>query len=476
MLSRWLFTTLICPPEDNVLYISILSPPVEDTRWKPSAGTHLMIPSLVGGALMLGIFVGRNNWLYVIATLTLPFIFLWPVQVALGSFALLVPFDSVSALGSANSGMTLTFVAGGATMLVLLLLALISNRLTAPPRAAMWWTLFVLYGLVSTAWAMDSSAAWTRVPTAVALVLLYVVATSVRLTSQELGAVTAMTMMGGVAAALVAIVQFYSGVFYEDSMRGSLIMGSRQADPNFFAATLLLPFSLAFGQVLSSRRLLRKAALTAAVLVIGFGIFVTMSRGGIIALGVMVAVYLYRLRTNWRILLPVCLLLMLLAAVPELFFARFQEVGSSRSAARMDFWVVGLAAFWHHWMLGVGLSNFPAAYDAYVQYAPSFHEFHRMAHNVYLSVLVESGIVGFFLFAGALWSQLRSLWRPENSTVAALLPYQAASCAVLVSGLFLDILWTKSFWLVLILITLAERASQKQFHSQGQMADCEPYS
>jgi O-antigen ligase len=424
---------------------------------------------------MLGIFVGRNSWFYVIAALTLPFMFLWPVQVALGSFALLVPFDSVSALGSASSGMTLTFVAGGATMLVFVLLALI-NRLTVPPRAAMWWALFVGYGLLSTAWAMDSSTAWARVPTAVALALLYIVATSVRLTSRELGAVTAMTMLGGVTAALVAILQFYSGVFYEDSMRGSLILGSRQADPNFFAATLLLPFSLAFGQVLSSRRLLKKAGLTTAVLVIGFGIFVTMSRGGIIALGVMMAVYLYRLRTNWRILLPVCLLLLLLAAVPELFFARFHEVGTARSAARMDFWIVGFAAFWHHWMLGVGLSNFPAAYDAYVQYAPSFHEFHRMAHNVYLSVLVESGIVGFFLFAGALWSQLRSLWRPENRTVATLLPYQAAFCAVLVSGLFLDILWTKSFWLVLILITLAERASQKQFHSQGQMAGCEPYS
>ena len=440
---------------------SITSQLVDETRWKYSIGSPLLLALVIGAALMLGIFIGRNSWVYVIGLLALPFVALWPVQVALGLFALLVPFDSVSAIGGGNSGMTLTFVAGATAILILILVALLGNRLTAPHRAAAWWALFVGWGMVSTLWAMDAELAWQRLPTALALVLLYIVATSVRFTSEEVCTITTLTILGGAAAALFATVQFYSGVFYEDSMRGSLILGSRQADPNFFAAALLLPFSLAFGRMISSRGLFRKLVLTTAVLVIGFGIIVTISRGGILALGVMMAIYLYKLRTSWRILVPACLLILLLGVVPELFFARFQEVTGPRAAARMDFWVVGLAAFWHHAVLGVGLSNFPAAYDAYVRYAPSFHGYHRMAHNAYLSVLVEMGIVGLFLFVAALRSQFRWLWHGGRETAQLRLPYQAAFCAVLVSGLFLDILWTKSFWLVLILVAIAERTIQK---------------
>lgn len=447
-----------------------------ESDWKSSPAGLWLLASLVGSALALGVFVGQNSWVPVAAVLIAPFILLWPVQFGLGLFALLVPFDSVSAIGHAGSGMTLTFVAGGAAILILVIVGLVSNRLVVPHPAAQWWALLVAWAFTGSYWAMNSGLVFERMPTVLALVILYLVASSVHLKPSEFASVITFTIVGGVTAAFITIVQFYSGVLYEDSMRGSLIIGSRQSDPNFFAAALLLPISLSIGRLLSSRSSLRKTLWTAVVLLMGFGVFVTISRGAVVALGVMVTIYLYQRRTDWRIVVPACLLILLLAVVPNLFFSRFHEMGGPKSSARMDFWHVGVAAFWHHGIFGVGLNNFPLAYDAYVRYSPSFHGYHRMAHNVYISTLIETGMIGFLLFAGGLRAHLRWLWSGERRSAALRLPFQAALCAVLVSGFFLDILWTKSFWLVLILATIAERTSQRQLHSQGQTAGFAPYS
>jgi putative inorganic carbon (HCO3(-)) transporter len=412
----------------------------------------------IGAALAVGLFVGKNSWAGVIFVLAMPFILVWPVQVSLGLFALLVPFDSVSVIGPASSGMTLTFVAGGVGTVILFFVALIGRRAMALPRPAFWWGLFVVWSLASVMWAVSPEDVWYRVPTALALLTLYLAATFVRITAGELSTISWLTILGGCAAASLAVYQFYSGVFYEDSTRGSIILGGRQGDPNFFAAALLLPVSLAFGRLISCRDWPRRLILSGTVLVIGLGVFVTMSRGAFVALAAMMLVYLFRLRANWRVLLPIAVVLVLVAAVPQLLFSRLEESTVTSGTGRVDIWIVGLSAFWHHPFLGVGLNNFPAAFDAYVGSAPIFRGFHRAAHNTFLSILVESGTVGLLLFVWALWFELRSVWQAsKQQRTVDLLPYFAALCAVLVSGFFLDMVWSKTFWLVAILLTVAER-------------------
>lgn len=66
----------------------------------------------------------------------------------------------------------------------------------------------------------------------------------------------------------------------------------------------------------------------------------------------------------------------------------------------MDLWRAGVASFTEHPLLGVG-SN---AYR-------SVNDLNKVAHNSFLSVLVETGVVGFALFGGAVFLAVLQAWR-----------------------------------------------------------------
>src|ERR1700690_4441200 len=104
-----------------------------ESRW-------LEITLTVFLALVMGVMVAQGQWLLVGALAAAPLVFLWPVQVALGAFALLIPFDSATlSQGNGNTGTTLNFVVGAAAASILIVTALAGRRLQKPPRAALWW-------------------------------------------------------------------------------------------------------------------------------------------------------------------------------------------------------------------------------------------------------------------------------------------------------------------------------------------------
>src|SRR5438309_625625 len=116
-------------------------------------------------AAAIGVLVVRQSWLYLAALLGLCLVTLWPVQSTLGIYALLVPFDSILVLGSSDRGTTLTFVIGGLAIAVLLATGIGFHRLAIPPRAALWWMLFILWGAASAFWAYEQATVIHRFPT-----------------------------------------------------------------------------------------------------------------------------------------------------------------------------------------------------------------------------------------------------------------------------------------------------------------------
>ena len=265
--------------------------------WRPSPW---VIVALIA-SVAIGITVGEGKWPYTLVLVAAGCILMWPVQMSLGIFALTVPFDFLPLTGG-RSGLTLTFLVGAGATGILLVEGLVNRRLEMPSRSALWWLLFVTWATATVAWAVDPDDAIHRLPTAWALMLLYLVAVSFRVTKKQFVAIAVMAIIGGCIAAGYAAFSFYQGVAFGSTGRASLILGDASADPNYFAASLLLPLSLAIGGLLSSRSWLKRLAFLASVLLISYALLLSMSRGALLALLLMAFVYLRRLQAKRAVL------------------------------------------------------------------------------------------------------------------------------------------------------------------------------
>jgi O-antigen ligase len=427
--------------------------------WLPGLKTAALVLSAVAA----GAAIAMEQWLILAAAFGILLVVVWPIEVALGVYTFLIPFESLTSTSdTAAPAVTLLRYIGGGTLLVLVLTGLLRERLIKPPRAALFWSALVVWGMASTIWAIDSALVGKRIPTALSLWVLYLGLVSVRLRPQEMSRITLFTVLGGAAASAYAAFTFFqSGNMMQ---RAAITKGQVESDPNFFAATLLLPFALALGEVFAGGRWTRRLFYIANAGVIALGILLTMSRGALVAVTAITFVFLLRFGLKWRLMLPVALLGMALLFMPQTFFQRVQETSTTRLAGRLDIWTAGVRAFISHAAIGAGLDNFGNAYDEHAGAATFFAGGTRASHNIYLAAAVELGIPGLLLLLTAIRFHLRAFQEQCTGRASSprLVAFEAACWGMLIAGLSLDLLWRKAFWLVWALPVLALRAEREQ--------------
>lgn len=221
------------------------------------------------------------------------------------------------------------------------------------------------------------------------------------------------------ALARVKIAFIIEGV--EDRPRAAGPVG----DPNFYGQQLVVLLPLAFWWVLHARFQLARLAAIYCTLAILAGIGLSYSRGALLAVGVMGLVYAVRFKVNLRYSLYLVPLLVVafLVAPPELK-ARFNTlgefVGSSETGAavednsfenRMRHVIIGLNMFLDAPLIGKGADHFKAFYIDYaiqLGLTPDSDQ-NRNAHNYYLEVLVEHGLIGLGLLLAMFWLAFRNL-------------------------------------------------------------------
>ena len=429
--------------------------------------TGLGMASLIGWALVRAL--GEGRWTLVavlpLALLVLvglvPVLLRWPVISTFGVYAFLVPLDSVAVM--AEGGATITKLVGMLAAAVLLGAGLVERRLIQPPAAALWWCLLALWAVMSAAWAVDSDIVFGRLPTMLSLVALYLVAVSFRVSTKELSWICVMMVLGGAMAAGTGYFLGFDEEATGGAARGRLTIGQENTNPNTLAAVLVLPMALAIGGFIGLRGLLTKVAAIAAMGLMTVGLYITMSRTGIVALAVMLLVFLYRFRVRSPVVVVVAVLLSLTAAMPEAFFERMSDAVSGRAAetggGRYDTWQGGIKALNEYWAIGAGLSNFPTVLS---RYAPGLS---MVAHNAYLGIWVELGIVGLGLMLAAVISHLLlavRLRRAQSGAGIALRAAEAAAFGGLAFAFFGEVLWRKHFWMVWTLLIWASRLAQEQ--------------
>jgi O-antigen ligase len=442
-----------------------------ESRWLPIALTIVF-------ALLMGVMVAQGQWLLVAALAAAPLVFLWPVQVALGAFALLIPFDSATlSRGNGNTGTTLNFVVGAAAASILIVTALAGRRLQKPPRAALWWTLLIVWYALTYLWAVDPRASLMRLPSAGACLILYLAATSLRVREIEFKVIVAAVIVGGCLAGIASSYEFYHHVGWAGGVRSSLVMGEEAINPNTFATRLLLPLALSVGGFFAARSTLLKTIMLGCSALLTLAVLLTLSRGAALAVLVMAAVFLLRFGVNRRILAVGALIGVITIALPGEFFKRIGEAAETGGAGRLDIWRVAWEVLKHYGIFGAGISSFAAAYSTYAGYAPHFVGFDRAPHNLYLQVAVEAGIIGILLLMLAVRTQF---WGERNKGIRAgkpniwLVACEAAGWSIMTSGMFAHLFWEKSFWFLWIMVAFSTQLYKNSFQNGDKSHHPEP--
>jgi O-antigen ligase len=413
--------------------------------------------AMIAAGIALAIFVGAaladENWFrsgMLMFVALIPMIMRWPIIVPFGLYAFLLPFDTIQA----GFGMTLTRPIGLLAIVVLAAASVVERRLRRPPPAAVLFGVLLIWASATAAWAVDSALVYERLPTLVGISLLYILAVCVVPSRRELQWLYVLTVIGGTTAAAIA------SIFGSEDRQGrvSLALNEQLANANLFTAGLVTAVALALGGAVALRgRLPRMMSLGAAAAIV-LAIAISGSRSTFVAVVLMVLFLMYRMGFTTKILVPAVALSILVWLISDTLMDRIGLLFTgedSTGSGRTDIWSVGLRALGQFGIWGAGLGTFPHVYRMYEPLGPRIVP--PSAHNSYLQLWTELGIVGVVLLLAIVVTQIRRVYmvRKAGADGIFLVSLEAACIGSVFLAFFGDIVWTKQFWWPWILLAWA---------------------
>jgi hypothetical protein len=373
-------------------------------------------------------------------------------------YAALVPFDRLLVSGAGPS--YLRFL-GFLTGMSLLLSMVAVQRVAKPSRSLLCALLFAAYVGTTIFWAIDPAIAIKAYSTYLSEILLYSVVALYPITLRDVKLIIAGVIIGAIAAAAYGDYLFWNG----QSVGGDrLVIASTQGgwhaiDPNEFAASLILPISLAAIAFFRLRLGAKKLLWMTVLIVLLSALAVSGSRGAAIGLVATVLFMLFKSSYTKQLLMLCAPALILILASP--IGQRFSQSDVSTGDQRFEVWKVGIASLRQYWLTGAGVGNFNQAFMQYFLTVPhQVLDWDRIAHSILIQAAVEFGVFGFIL-AMALWYlQFRQLNHAEASGEAAdfCTALQAAVIGLFVTGISLQIMESKYTWLTFSLVAVMRSA------------------
>jgi O-antigen ligase len=332
---------------------------------------------------------------------------------------------------------------------------------TAHPVISAAAALLLGWMVLSIGWAEDASAARVDVLRyALNMTLLPIIYSAVQRRDQAV-AVMAVYVGGAVALALYAIYVGGDGGNYD---RISGVAGTA----NQLASLLVTALFLAGGLLLALRRApFLRTLLLGAVVVCLLGMFLTLSRAGLVALAAALAAAVV-VSGRQRLLVGALVLALSLSTVGYFSFAASQQARErvttlAGGTGRTDIWTVAWRMIEDHPVRGIGIGNFQTVSIHYLLRPGAIlrDEFivdrPQVTHNSYLNVLAELGVPGLLLFGTIVLGCFTAAWRaagefrrrgdPFMDTCARALVL--ALVALLVADFFASDQVNKKLWLLL---------------------------
>ena len=383
--------------------------------------------AVVAGGAAIGTLATRSPTLAVAAVVGLAFVWVAFRNLAAGLafFVVLTFFERLP--GSPTSGLTL-LKAAGFVLALAWLSALTSRRESAPllfrshPWLAYAPVFFITWSLASTLWAQDPvSARFETGRLAQNALFFFIVFTAIS-RRQHLIWVLGAYLGGAFLTAVVGLAGASSSEQFSPYADTSRLSGGI-SDPNELAALLVPAIVIgAFMFAVTSLPLWRWL-LGTAVLVTSLALFLTQSRGGLLSLAVVVLVTPFlagpvRLRALVVILCIAAIGIGYYSLVaPPQALSHVTKFSVGSGTGREDLWRVSIQMFENHPVAGVGTGNFQVVEPRYalrninLPRVDLVVDTPKVAHNTYLHVLTELGLVGIVAFGGMLLGALAIAWR-----------------------------------------------------------------
>jgi putative inorganic carbon (hco3(-)) transporter len=241
-------------------------------------------------------------------------------------------------------------------------------------------------------------------------------------------------------------------------------------DPNFYAQILVVIVPLAFYFMMTEKKFILRALAAWSLLVCSLSIIFTFSRGGAIALAVVLGcLIIYRRPRPLEIVGIGILIIAMVAFLPDQYSARLNTVTQVITGqtnvreevsirGRLSELLVAVQMFSEHPILGVGVGNYPVYYQSYsrkIGLDPRTEN--REPHNLFLEVAAETGIIGLVVFFTVLyftyqgirqaWLTFKRLKLDEYSNLVAI--FGIGVLGYFTAALFIHGAYPRYMWLLI---------------------------
>ena len=445
--------------------------PAAPLRWRgtPDLPDWAWYGILVALAVGMGVIAGINPKYAIAGAFGLTFVMMVLVVLTFGLCAF--TFLSFLELLLVSEDRSFSFLKVAGFLLLLSWVATISTSreqdksfIAAHPQFTFVLIAFFSWAAISSYWAEDPGRAydtsWRYLQN---MILFLIVYTAIR--QREHVKWLGWSWLGGATFATIPAILNPPQAEADLTTRISGTIG----DPNELAALLVAGTAFAVALSVASKKnpVARLAAIAAAMLFL-FGIFYTVSRGGLVALAVaIVAACLMSGRYRFQATvvgvataLFVVVYFASIAGVDQRDRVTTIEGGSGRS----DIWTVGWRMVEDKPVIGVGSGNFSVSSIHYLLVQPGAIERDefivdtpKVAHNSYLQVLAELGMIGLAMFLWiigfAIWCALKAAhWfsRAGDSEMEIVARAMVvALVGILAADFFITEQYGKQLWLLL---------------------------
>lgn len=389
--------------------------------------TSTMVAAAVAGPLLLA---------YVVACVR------DPLRWGLPAYAVSIQFSSLVSVAPGPFGSVSSLL--GMLLGIALLVQVVTSRRAAPrlsPLIPVWLGFLALTGF-SAYWSVDPDATLEGFGVLASLVLLFVALAVVRFDLEALRRFENALLAGALLVVAYGLFQLVVLGGFPTPDGGAARFGNDLLGPNHQAASLLLPLAIAAKRALhgSFESRMIHGALGLLFLI---GVLMTGSRAGLLASILVLGTVGFYGAARRVVVIPLLAAGLALMVVVLLLnpggIGQRQVEETTDPTGRSEIWAVGLNACQDYCLTGAGWGSYPTVYRLQRASVPEARVLDRgtsfEAHNVYLLVAVETGVLGLLIVAVALGLTLVTALRLPKLLRG---PPLAALVGTLVTSFFLS--------------------------------------